>query len=220
GRSALTLAAPIVATYYRRIAYVARRRGAVAVADVELEPSGPTDAKEANAPAALPSELAEVRQLGFDAIGLTAPGLVLRVADGIEGQPMALAWALPPEFRDPAASLRASRPTRVPEEEVRGNVRRTLAYFAAWYRGTGDAGIDGRRDDGASVEFARAQVWQWMHREIPTDGGRTVNPHLLRQMVQEEVDRLMGASDAARSAERAIVQSARLLDELVTEDDP
>ncbi|MCI4360329.1 MAG: malate synthase A, partial [Thermoplasmata archaeon] len=57
GRSALTLAAPIVATYYRRIAYVARRRGAVAVADVAMEPSGPTDAMEANAPAALPSEL-------------------------------------------------------------------------------------------------------------------------------------------------------------------
>jgi malate synthase len=49
-------------------------------------------------------------------------------------------------------------------------------------------------EDAATAEISRAQVWQWVHHQIPmTPGGAVVTPELVRQRADKTVDELTAA---------------------------
>src|SRR3989475_579815 len=92
---------------------------------------------------------------------------------------------------------------KVTEAGLRSNVRVAIQYLEAWLRGTGAVTISNLMEDTATAEIARSQVWQWVHHGARLDDHITVNEGLVRQVGDEEVDRLrMQAEPSAQTSGR------------------
>ncbi|GGO34006.1 malate synthase A [Deinococcus humi] len=66
-------------------------------------------------------------------------------------------------------ALPAPRP--LPLNVVQDTIGLALAVFEAWYDGRGVVVRDGRIEDTATAELARAQLWQWLNCGADLEGG-------------------------------------------------
>ena len=95
------------------------------------------------------------------------------------------------------------------EQGLRNNVSVGLQYMNSWLNGNGAAAINNLMEDAATAEIARAQLWQWVHRNARMDNGEQVTPELYEQVRDEELSQL-GGREASRYG-----LAASLLDDLV-----
>ena len=100
---------------------------------------------------------------------------------------------------------------------VRTNVAVGVEYLAAWLGGRGAVAIANLMEDAATAEISRAQLWQWVHAGVQLDDGATVDRALVRRVLEEEVERLIGLSPDQATAAR--VRQAAELFEVVALDD-
>ena len=217
-REYITTTSPLLGTYFRRLAEISHRRGVPAIGELTFD--SPAAAEEpGEGRASVESELARARRFGFDAVSVARPALVPLVRSGweipLEAGPT-YPWDRP---SDPArlATPMVIPPGQVSHDGVRDNVHRSLRYLSSWFRGEGTVAVGGRVEDGGSTEFARAQLWQWIHHGVRTDTGRPVTAGLVRSILGQEVEAMVKASRDQASAEWAVRRSAQLLDELVTD---
>jgi len=100
------------------------------------------------------------------------------------------------------------------EAGLRSNVRVAIQYLEAWLRGTGAVTISNLMEDTATAEIARSQVWQWIHHGARLEDEQTVNEGLVRQIGDEELDRLrMEAKPSAQTRGR-FREARTLFDEI------
>ncbi len=118
-----------------------------------------------------------------------------------------------------AADLLAVPEGTITEGGLRNNVSVGLQYLESWLRGSGCVPINNLMEDAATVEIARAQVWQWIHhpKGILNDG-RKVTVELFRQVAQEERAKVEGALSEQQRAGRRFQDAAHILDEIITDD--
>ena len=45
-------------------------------------------------------------------------------------------------------------------------------------------------EDAATAEICRSQIWQWIHHGATLEDGRTVTAELVRQVLDEEMDKI------------------------------
>ncbi|WP_407638340.1 hypothetical protein [Deinococcus grandis] len=62
-------------------------------------------------------------------------------------------------------------PGPLPAAEVRDTLGLALDVFGAWFAGRGVITRNGRIEDTATAELARALLWQWVHVGAPLDDG-------------------------------------------------
>jgi len=94
---------------------------------------------------------------------------------------------------------------------LRANVEVAIRYLAAWLAGNGAVGIHGLMEDAATAEISRSQVWQWINAGVVLDTGDTVTEDLVRQVIDEEVARILtttGELDRLEDARRLFEQVA------------
>jgi malate synthase len=75
-------------------------------------------------------------------------------------------------------------------EGLRSDVNVGIQYISSWLRGNGAAAIYGLMEDAATAEIARSQVWQWIRHSVQLDDGRTVTPELVREIEDEQLERI------------------------------
>lgn len=74
-----------------------------------------------------------------------------------------------------------------------------LAYTEAWLRGVGCIPLNGAMEDAATAEISRAQIWQWRYQGVSTqDDGQAITAERISTLVQREVDRRCGGSNASK----------------------
>lgn len=86
-----------------------------------------------------------------------------------------------------AESLLSPPTGPVTEPGVRGNIRFGLRYLAAWLGGEGCIFFNNRREDMATAELARAQLWQWVHHGVTLASGERLDEAMLRRLLAEEL---------------------------------
>src|SRR5207247_3507069 len=98
----------------------------------------------------------------------------------------------------------------ITEEGLRTNIRVGIQYIDAWLGGLGCVPLYNLMEDAATAEISRTQVWQWVHhpRGVLVDG-RKVTLALVRQFMQEEMQRFKGGHFA---------RAADLFDQLIASD--
>ena len=98
----------------------------------------------------------------------------------------------------------------ISEEGLRSNIRVGIQYIEAWLGGLGCVPLYNLMEDAATAEISRTQVWQWVHhpRGVLVDG-RKVTLALVRQFMQEEMQRFKGGHFA---------RAADLFDQLIASD--
>ena len=218
-RSQLTMTVPFMRAYTELLVRTCHRRGAHAIGGMAAFIPNRRD------PAVTEVALAKVRDDkeressdGFDGTWVAHPDLVpiaTEVFDRVLGGRPNQKARLREEVSVSAAQLLDLRVPggAVTEVGVRADVRVALAYLDNWLRGNGAAAIDNLMEDAATAEIARSQLWHWRTREVALDDGRVVDAMFYRQVRDEELARLGGAT-AGRLAD-----AAGLLDRLVLDDD-
>jgi malate synthase len=81
-------------------------------------------------------------------------------------------------------------PGEVTEAGIRNNVNVGFRYLSFWLTGRGAAAINGLMEDAATCEICRTQLWQWIRHEAKLSDGQTVTRELVRDMLEEEMERI------------------------------
>src|SRR5439155_8004104 len=104
----------------------------------------------------------------------------------------------------------------ITEEGLRMNIRVGIQYIEAWLGGLGCVPLYNLMEDAATAEISRTQVWQWLHnpRGVLTDG-RKVTLSLVREFIQEELERIRGERGNERFSKGHFPEATRIFDELV-----
>jgi malate synthase len=104
----------------------------------------------------------------------------------------------------------------ITEEGLRNNIRVGIQYLEAWLGGLGCVPLYNLMEDAATAEISRTQVWQWVHnpRGILADGRKVTLP-LVRQFIEQELDRIRRERGQERFERGHFPEATRLFDELV-----
>jgi malate synthase len=85
---------------------------------------------------------------------------------------------------------------------LRTNVRVGIAYLEGWQRDIGCVAWDNLMEDLATLEISRAQTWQWLHHGVRLDDGAAVDEPLVRQVFQQELEKIVERESPAIAAAR------------------
>ena len=208
-RNSVTMTAPFMRAYTELLVKTCHKRGAHAMGGMAAFIPSRRDA-EVNAKA-----LAKVREDktresadGFDGSWVAHPDLVpicKEVFDGVLGaNPNQIASRPRAEVNVTAEDLLAvgKTPGQITEAGLRGNISVALQYLASWLAGNGAVAIFNLMEDAATAEISRSQIWQWVHNQIPLDGGRTVTPDMVERLIDEELTRIREQTADTFDAER------------------
>jgi malate synthase len=91
---------------------------------------------------------------------------------------------------------------QVTESGLRNNVSVALQYLASWLSGNGAVAIFNLMEDAATAEISRSQVWQWQRNGIRLEEGPTVTPELVKEIEDEELDKVKESMGEAYSSFR------------------
>ncbi|GGL78680.1 malate synthase A [Deinococcus aerolatus] len=167
-RNDLTMDVDAMRAYAETLVRVCEARGAqaiggsAAVAPDAQNPQAALDAVRAD-------KLREAAQ-GFVAAWAGLPQLLDAVRGAFEGE---ASQPLPAETaqRTHERLLDLPAPRPLPLDMVQDSIGLALAVFEAWYDGRGVVVRNGRIEDTATAELARAQLWQWVGCAAQLEGG-------------------------------------------------
>lgn len=109
---------------------------------------------------------------------------------------------------------------RINESGLRNNIGISLRYLESWFRGSGCVPINNLMEDIATVEIARAQLWQWIHHaEGILNDGRNVTVALFRQILGEEEQKLIESIAINQHVARRIAIASTILERIVCDDE-
>src|SRR2546430_226548 len=219
-RAQLTMTVPFMRAYTQLLVKTCHRRGAHAIGGMAaFVPSRKDPKANEVAFAKVREDKRREADDGFDGTWVAHPGLVpvaQEVFDlALRGQSNQLA-----RLRDDVdVSAHDLLDVRVPggtttEAGLRNNVRVAIQYLEAWLRGNGAVTISNLMEDTATAEIARSQVWQWVHHGARLEDERTVNEGLVRQIGDEDVDRLRMEAKPSTQTRGRFREARTLFDEI------
>jgi malate synthase len=202
-RNAVTMTAPFMRAYTELLVSTCHRRGAFAIGGMAAFIPSRRDA-EVNKTA-----MAKVREdkhreaaAGYDGSWVAHPDLVPicreEFTEVLGDRPNQLD-RLRDDVSVTAAQLLdiAATPAEPTEDGLRGDVDVGLRYIESWLRGNGAAGINNLMEDAATAEISRSQVWQWVHGGVTLAGGETVTEQLVRDVIEQEYQKIREAEGGA-----------------------
>jgi malate synthase len=220
-RAQLTMTVPFMRAYTRRLVATCHKRGAHAIGGMAAFIPSRRDA-EVNAKAMLKVREDKEREAGdgFDGTWVAHPDLVPVArevfAAHLKGKPNQKDVLATIGFTVTARDLLPSEIEngRVTDEGVSNNISVALQYMSSWLQGLGAVAINNLMEDAATAEISRAELWQWVKREVPLAGGIHLTRDEFRRRLEAERARFAG------QAERGRLQDAcELLEKLVLADE-
>jgi malate synthase len=199
-RGDVTMTVPFMHAYTELLAATCHRRGAHAMGGMSALIPSRSSGDEANERAlegVRQDKEREVRQ-GYDGTWVAHPDLVPVAREvferGLKGRPNQLdrqrddVLVTADELLDLGAT-----PGSITEQGLRTDVNVGFQYVSFWLGGRGAAAINSLMEDAATAEISRSQIWQWVHHGVQLDDGRTVTAELVRQVLDEETEKIRQA---------------------------
>ena len=205
-RSALTMGVPFMESYAKLLVRTCHRRGAYAIGGMSaFIPSRKDQAVNERAIAKVFEDKSREARLGFDGAWVAHPDLVPVAKDAFTavmgGAPHQLHVVPEGEPVNAKSLLPAPIPgCEVTESGIRTNVSVALRYLAAWLAGQGAVAIDHLMEDAATAEISRAQLWQWVRKDV-LDASR------FERMLSEEVHKMPLESRALAEASASLLSA-------------
>ncbi len=100
------------------------------------------------------------------------------------------------------------------EALFRANIHAALQGIEGWLGGRGTVMIDGGTGDAASIEFRRAQIWQWLHHGMKLDSGKKLSAAIFEGYLAEALKQV-NASDGRFKEAANLLKSLCLAKEFV-----
>ena len=228
-RNSVTMTAPFMRAYTELLVKTCHRRAAHAIGGMAaFVPSRTDEQANEKAMAKLREDKGREAGDGFDGTWVAHPDMVAAATeefDEVLGDRPNQVDRLREEVSVSAADLldTASTPGEITLEGLRSDVNVGIQYISSWLRGNGAAGIYGLMEDAATAEISRSQVWQWIHHGVELDDGRTVTAELVREIEDEQLERIRAEiaddqwfeTEGRPEASRALFEQVALAEEFV-----
>lgn len=222
-RSQVTMTSPFMRAYTQLCIRTCHRRNAPAIGGMaaQIPIKGDEVANEAAFAKVREDKRREATD-GHDGTWVAHPGLV-PVALGEFDEHMPTPNQIHRKRED--VQVEAKHLLEVPkgsitEEGLRLNCSVGVQYIASWLRGNGAAPINHLMEDAATAEISRTQVWQWIrHPEGKIEDGRQITEELVRETLQEELDKLKETIGSENYATGRFKEAAELFLSLISEQD-
>src|SRR5215510_6717565 len=104
----------------------------------------------------------------------------------------------------------------ITEEGIRLNVDVGIQYLESWLRGNGCVPIYNLMEDAATAEICRTQVWQWVRHEARMNDGRAVTSQMVREIINEELEKIRTLLGSSRFDSGKFDLAARLVEQITT----
>ncbi|GGA34379.1 malate synthase A [Psychrobacillus lasiicapitis] len=220
-RSQVTMTSPFMRAYTQLCVQTCHRRNAPAIGGMaaQIPIKGDGAANEAAFAKVREDKRREATD-GHDGTWVAHPGLV-PVALGEFDEHMPTPNQIHRKREDVqvvAGDLLEVPQGSITEEGLRLNCSVGVQYIASWLRGNGAAPINHLMEDAATAEISRTQVWQWIrHPEGKLEDGRKVTESLVRQILQEELDKLVKIFGSENYTNGRYNEAAELFLSLISE---
>ena len=221
-RAKVTMTSPFMAAYAQLVVKTCHKRNAPAIGGMAAFIPIKND------PAANEAAMEKVRQdklrevsIGHDGTWVAHPGLV-PVAMAIFNQNMPTPNQINKQLTDftcTAADLLARPEGTITEGGLRMNINVGILYIESWLRGNGAAALYNLMEDAATAEISRTQIWQWIQNKCKLEDGRTITYALYRQLLTEELDKIVGNIGENAFKNGKFKQAIALFDALVKDKD-
>lgn len=198
-RAELHMGQPAMQAYEAHLARVCARRGAQAIGGTAA--LAPDPANPGPALAVVRADKEREAAQGYVAAWAGLPGLIPTVRAVFQSPPGGSSPSPLPEEQVAAALLAFPQAGVLPHAAVREAVSVAVEYFRAWLGGQGVTVREGRVEDTATAELARAQLWQWVQRGLGLDTGEVLTP----QRFEAELAAHAGPHEPAARLLRALV---------------
>ncbi len=220
-RAQLTMTVPFMRAYTRRLVATCHKRGAHAIGGMAAFIPSRRDA-EVNERAMAKVREDKEREAGdgFDGTWVAHPDLVPVArevfAAHLKGKPHQKDVTATVGFTMMAKDLLPCEIEngRVTDEGVSNNISVALQYMSSWLQGLGAVAINNLMEDAATAEISRAELWQWVKREVPLAGGIRLTRDEFRRRLETERARFAGQAERGR-----LKDACDLLEKLVLADE-
>jgi len=195
-RTEVKMTVPFMRAYTELLVRTCHGRGAFAMGGMAaLIPSRRDAEANQRAVAAVRADKEREAGDGFDGTWVAHPDVVAvaqRAFDDVLGLRPNQIDRRRDEVASTAAELldAAATPGAVTEAGLRSNLAIGFQYISFWLGGRGAAAINNMREDAATAEICRAQIWQWIRHGAELDDGRVITTELARELLASELDRI------------------------------
>ena len=229
-RSAVTMTVPFMDAYVRLLIKTCHRRGVHAMGGMAAQIPIKDDPKanEAAMDSVTADKLREVRA-GHDGTWVAHPALAAIAVD-VFNKHMPTPNQMHVRREDVVVTrndlLNMNMPGTVSEGGIRKNLNIGLGYMEGWLRGVGcvpinylmvrspssahrplvlaNSGTDSCiKEDAATAEVSRSQLWQWCRHGVTTAEGRRVDKAYAQRLLKEQTDQLAAKAPAGNKFQLA-----------------
>lgn len=198
-RKDVTMKAPFMDAYARRLISVCHRRGIHAMGGMaaQIPIKNDSAANEVAIKKVVEDKEREVA-LGHDGTWVAHPGLVLLAKkvfeDGLAGRPNQLEKRRNEKIT--ATDLLTIENGKITEEGLRKNINVGLLYLQSWLSGNGCVPLYNLMEDAATAEISRTQVWQWLKHDV-------INKDFFDTVFADELGKLIGKGKPSQELSEA-----------------
>ncbi|WII73874.1 malate synthase A [Bdellovibrio sp. 22V] len=195
-RSSITMSTPFMDAYCRLLVQTCHRRQAHAIGGMAaFIPNRRDPELTQNAFKKVAEDKKREARIGFDGTWVAHPDLIPVAEEELtrvlKDNPHQM-HAMPPiAIRSEDLLNLPSAKNQITEQGVRTNINISLMYIDRWLTGTGAAALHNMMEDVATAEISRSQLWQWLHHRVHLSNGRVFTPEYYRELLQEEVIKLI-----------------------------
>ncbi len=191
-RASIGMGRPWMKAYAERLIRICHRRGAYAIGGMSAFTPGKTaELRQHQVSKVLEDKHFEFA-LGHDGCWVSHPYFIGPALEAFPADQQ-LSKTLDASADYPDLLPRSTPPHTM--DGLRTNVRVGIAYLEGWRRGLGCVAWDHLMEDLATLEISRAQVWQWCRHRIELDDGQRVTPELVREVFDQELDKIRAELD-------------------------
>ena len=189
-RDQVTMTAPFMDAYSKRVIHVCHKRGVHAMGGMAAQiPVKNDDAANNTAFAKVKSDKEREVKNGHDGTWVAHPALV-EVAKTIFDEYMPFANQIDKKF--PNYNITEEDLLQIPqgtitENGVRKNINVGILYIESWLMGIGAAAIYNLMEDAATAEISRTQIWQWLKNKAQLSDGKPLTQDLILTWEKEEL---------------------------------
>ena len=217
-RDQVTMASPFMEAYSLRVIQICHKRNVLAIGGMAAQIPIKND-EEANKIAFEKVKADKIREVknGHDGTWVAHPGLV------------PLAMNVFNEFMTTKNHLHIKRPEiNITEEQllelpkgtvtlkgVHKNINVGILYIESWLMGVGAAALYNLMEDAATAEISRAQLWNWLNKEVILENKEKCTAELYNQIIQEELNNIKTYVGEIRYANGKFDLATKLFSEMI-----
>lgn len=211
-RSTITMLAPWMENYAKRVIHLCHKRGAFAMGGMAAFTPGKTAKLREEQTAKVIADKKREFEWGHDGCWVSHPYFI-----GPALQSFLVSNQLNVKLQNFATDCDLLPQGTGPKtlQGLKTNIRVGIAYLHGWQQELGCVAWDNLMEDLATLEISRAQVWQWLYHRITLDDGTVVTPTLVSSIFQIELQKIIlefpqdavAFKQAAMSAEKIFLKT-------------